>query len=90
MVKKPLVKSPFCVFTIECNGDFTNGLCQLLSFGLSVRHEKKLMTALYLILITSTDWFVMNLPPYADDLPSPVSCFSIKRFNSIAVYTEIT
>ena len=87
--KKKISCSVYTIFEIKCNSDFTNvhsGLCQLLSFSLSARHEKKLAMCLCLILVTPTNWFVMILPPYGDQLPSPIACFSIKLFIKIQGY----
>ena len=71
----------FTIFEIKSKCSFTQvhaGSCQLLSFGLSVRYEKKITRPLFLILMTPTNWFVTILSPYDDDkLPNPIDCFSI-------------
>ena len=77
---------PRFIFEIKSNeNEFSQGLAQLLCFGIAVRHSQKLETYLQLILITPGMWKILTLPPIGVELGSPV-CYSVPVFSKTTGY----
>ena len=69
---------PIVIFEAKSNGKpstVSGGMIQLVSFGLSLRHNKKIPYKLKLVLITPRGWFVSSLPPYSKEVDIEEICF---------------
>ena len=62
---------PIVVF--ECKGganisNIEKGMIQLVSYGLSLQHKRKLAHSVKLVLITPRTWYVATVPPYQTEI----------------------
>ena len=76
-------KLPIILFEIKSNSDLSNtvqGVAQLLSFGIGVRHNEKLEHSLYLVLINPVFWGIMVLPPFGEEWNGNIEFHHIPMF----------
>ena len=80
---------PLFIFEIKSNeSEFSQGLAQLISFGITVRHSQKMKTYLNLVLISPESWRILTLPPFGVELGSLV-CYSFPIFTqSLFFHTD--
>ena len=81
--EKPSPFKPFILFEVKSSSDLSNtfqGVAQLLSFGIGVRHNEKLEHSLYLVLINPVFWGIMVLPPFGEKWNGTIKFHHIPMF----------
>jgi len=78
-------KKPLILFEVKSSPDLAitfQGIAQLLSFGIGVRHNEKLDHSLYLVLINPIFWGVMVLPPFGEEWNGLIKFHHIPMFQT--------
>ena len=78
-------RKPFILFEVKSSSDLSNtfqGVAQLLSFGIGVRHNEKLEHSLYLVLINPVFWGMMVLPPFGEEWNGIIKFHHIPMFST--------
>ena len=78
-------RKPLILFEVKSSPDLSStfqGIVQLLSFGIGVRHNEKLDHSLYLVLINPIFWGVMVLPPFGEVWNGQIKFHHIPMFQT--------
>ena len=72
--------NPCILFEVKSSLDLSTtsqGVAQLLSFGIELRHSEKLKHSLYLVFINSSFWGIMVLPPFGEEWNDTIKFYHI-------------
>lgn len=83
--------TPLVIF--ECKSksggfDIEEGMSQLVSYGLSLRHKKQVKNEIKLVLITPSVWYLASLPPYKMESEIDLRIY-FESYGKFGVLTEI-
>lgn len=71
MTLSAISHSPLVIFECKSNkntSERAQGMVQVVSHGLSLRHRRQVKHEIKLVLVTPLNWYSTSLPPYKDEL----------------------